>query len=125
MNFPSAHHPLRSVHAMRFCCASEDNQTELFRFAEAAFDAYYTDQANLDDPAILIEIASVLDLDAEQLSAMSQQQVKKDHLCANTDEAIACGAFGSPSVYVPFGDGERLYFGNDQLTLVEWAILQG
>jgi 2-hydroxychromene-2-carboxylate isomerase len=55
---------------------------------------------------------------------MSQQQAIKDHLRANTDEAIARGAFGSPSIYVPFGDGERLYFGNDQLPLVEWAVLQ-
>ena len=57
MNFPSAHHPLRSIHAMRFCCALEDNQTDLFRFAQAAFDAYYTDQANLDDPDVLVKIA--------------------------------------------------------------------
>ena len=27
MNFPSRHHPLKSVHAMRFCCALEDDQT--------------------------------------------------------------------------------------------------
>jgi len=49
----------------------------------------------------------------------------KDHLRANTDEAIARGAFGSPSIFVPFGEGERLYFGNDQLPLVKWAIENG
>ena len=124
MNFPSAHHPLRSIHAMRFCCALEDNQTDLFRFAHAAFDAYYTDQANLDDPDVLVKIADNLGLNGELLRGMSQQQAIKDHLRANTDEAIARGAFGSPSIYVPFGDGERLYFGNDQLPLVEWAVLQ-
>ena len=124
MNFPSAHHPLRSIHAMRFCCALEDNQTDLFRFAKAAFDAYYTDQANLDDPDVLVKIADNLGLNGELLRGMSQQQAIKDHLRANTDEAIARGAFGSPSIYVPFGDGERLYFGNDQLPLVEWAVLQ-
>jgi 2-hydroxychromene-2-carboxylate isomerase len=124
MNFPSAHHPLRSIHAMRFCCALEDNQTDLFRFSQAAFDAYYTDQVNLDDPDVLVKIADNLDLNGEQLRGMSQQQAIKDHLRANTDEAIARGAFGSPSIYVPVGDGERLYFGNDQLPLVEWAVLQ-
>ncbi|MFQ3323229.1 MAG: 2-hydroxychromene-2-carboxylate isomerase [Pseudomonadales bacterium] len=125
MNFPSAHHPLRSVHAMRFCCALEDNQAALLRFTKAAFDAYYTDQANLDNADVLVKIANAVGLDGEQLRVMSQQQATKDHLRSNTDEAIARGAFGSPSIYVPFGDGERLYFGNDQLPLVEWAILQG
>jgi 2-hydroxychromene-2-carboxylate isomerase len=74
---------------------------------------------------VLVKIANAVGLDGEQLRVMSQQQATKDHLRGNTDEAIARGAFGSPSIYVPFGDGERLYFGNDQLPLVEWAILQG
>ena len=58
------------------------------------------------------------------MRAQSQDQAIKDHLRANTDEAIARGAFGSPSIFVPFGEGERLYFGNDQLPLVKWAIEQ-
>jgi 2-hydroxychromene-2-carboxylate isomerase len=109
---------------MRFCCALEHKQSELFNFTRAAFDAYYTHQANLDDPEVLVDIANKLELNGEQLRALSQQQSIKDHLRANTDEAIARGGFGSPCIFVPFGDGERLYFGNDQLPLVEWAILQ-
>lgn len=125
MNFPSRHHPLRSVHAMRFCCALEDGQDALFRFAAAGFDAYYTEQQNLDDPEVLVDIANGAGLDGENLRQQSQEQRIKDKLRANTDEAIARGAFGSPSIFVPFGDGERLYFGNDQLPLVEWAIKNG
>lgn len=125
MNFPSPHHPLRSVHAMRFCCALENDQPALHRFATAGFDAYYTHQRNLDDPDVLVEIANACGLDGEALRARSQEQSTKDHLRANTDGAIARGAFGSPSIFVPFGDGERLYFGNDQLPLVEWAIREG
>ncbi|MGB1160491.1 MAG: 2-hydroxychromene-2-carboxylate isomerase, partial [Alphaproteobacteria bacterium] len=41
---------------------------------------------------------------------------------ANTDEAIARGAFGSPTIFVPTPQGEKMYFGNDQLPLVQWAI---
>ncbi len=122
MNFPGPHFPLRSVHAMRFCCILEDDQAALVKFATAAFDAYYTDQLNLDDPAVLIQIANDVGLDGEAMRAKSQEQAIKDHLRANTDQAIARGAFGSPAIFVPFGDGERLYFGNDQLPLVRWAI---
>ena len=59
------------------------------------------------------------------LAAQTQDQAIKDRLRANTEEAIARGAYGSPSIFVPFGDGERMYFGNDQLPLVNWAIKQG
>ncbi len=122
MNFPSQYHPLRSVHAMRFCCALEDDQPALLRFADAGFDAYYRDQRNLDDPDVLVEIANQVGLDGEALRSLSQDQRIKNRLRANTDEAISRGAFGSPSIFVPFDNGERLYFGNDQLPLVEWAL---
>ncbi len=125
MNFPSVHHPLRSVNAMRFCCALEGKQTDLFRFMTAAFDAYYTEQRNIDDPNVLTEIANELGLDGKTLLALSQNPNIKDQLRSNTDEAISRGAFGSPSIFVPFGDGQRLYFGNDQLPLVEWALKDG
>lgn len=125
MNFPSVHHPLRSVNAMRFCCALEGKQTDLFRFMTAAFDAYYTEQHNIDDPNVLTEIANELGLDGKTLLALSQNPNIKDQLRSNTDEAISRGAFGSPSIFVPFGDGQRLYFGNDQLPLVEWALKDG
>lgn len=122
MNFPGPHFPLRSVHAMRFCCQLEDDQAKLIAFATACFDAYYTHQINLDEPEELVKIANAVGLAGEAMRIQSQEQSCKDHLRANTNEAIARGAFGSPSIYVPFDGGERLYFGNDQLPLVRWAI---
>lgn len=122
MNFPGPFFPLRSVHGMRFCCILEDDQPALYRFSEVAFDAYFTHQKNLDDPAVLVQLANSVGLDGEAMRAQSQDQKTKDHLRKNTDEAIGRGAFGSPSIFVPFEDGERLYFGNDQLPLVRWSI---
>src|SRR6185437_10642768 len=58
MNFPSPHHPLKSVSAMRFCCVLEPDQRKLFEFAGCAFDAYFRDGRNLDDPAVLVDIAN-------------------------------------------------------------------
>ena len=122
MNFPSPHHPLRSVHLMRFCCLLEPDQPTLKRFATAGFEAYFTDQRNLDDPETLVALANEIGLDGADMWQRSQEQTCKDQLRANTDEAIDRGAYGSPSIFVPFGDSERLYFGNDQLPLVAWAI---
>ncbi|WP_108810414.1 DsbA family protein [Sphingorhabdus sp. Alg231-15] len=122
MNFPSEHHPVKSVHAMRACCALEDDQTALHKFATAAFNAYYSDQRNLDDPSVLAAIAIEIGMDGEALVARTQEQAVKDRLRANTEEAIARGAYGSPSIFVPYQGSERMYFGNDQLPLVNRAI---
>ncbi len=119
LNFPSPHHPVRSVHAMRFCCALEDDQDALFRFADATFTAYFDRQENLDEPDILVAIANTIGLDGENLRAQSQSDPVKAKLRANTDEVIERGGFGSPSIFV---DGEDMYFGNDQLPLVERAL---
>ncbi|WP_430415939.1 2-hydroxychromene-2-carboxylate isomerase [Parasphingorhabdus sp.] len=122
MNFPSEHHPVKSVHAMRLCCALEDDQAALRKFATAAFEAYYGDQRNLDDPEVLIAIANDIGMDGAALAAKTREQPIKDRLRANTEEAVHRGAYGSPSIFVPYGDGERMYFGNDQLPLVNRAI---
>lgn len=117
--FPSEHHPVRSVHAMRACTALEEDQPALERFAEAAFRAYFEGARNLDDPAVLAEVADGVGIDGEALLARSREDAVKARLRAATDEAIARGAFGSPTIFV---DRETMFFGNDQLPLVERAL---
>lgn len=119
MNFPSPYHPLKSVHAMRCCCALEDDQPALLRFAEAAFEAYFGEARNLDDPSELAAVADATGMDGAALVERAASQPVKDRLRANTAEAIARGAFGSPTIFVA---GDKMYFGNDQLPLVAQAI---
>lgn len=119
MNFPSAHHPVKSVHAMRVCCALEDDQAALLRFAEAAFHAYFADARNLDDPAVLVSVADACGLDGEALLRRSGDHDIKQRLRDNTQEVIDRGGFGSPTMFV---DRDRIYFGNDQLPLVRQAL---
>jgi 2-hydroxychromene-2-carboxylate isomerase len=121
MNFPSPHHPLKSVKAMRLCCALEDRQEDLFRFADHAFTAYFRDQRNLDDPAVLAAVATECGFDGVALVARSEAPDVKDRLRANTQEAIDRGAFGSPTIFV---DRTGIYFGNDQLPLVRQALIE-
>ena len=121
MNFPSRHHPLKSVQPMRFCCALEDDQPALFRFASEAFDAYFTDKKNLDDVAVLIEVANACGLDGAGLGRRAQEEEVKQRLRANTQEVIDRGGFGSPTLFV---DKTDIYFGNDQLPIVRLALSQ-
>ena len=121
MNFPSEWHPAKSIAAMRFCCALEDDQAALVRFAGAAFASYFDRQENLDDPAGLAAVADAEGLDGAALSTAASTDPVKARLRANTDELIARGGYGSPSLFV---DGDDMYFGNDQLPLVEAALLR-
>ena len=114
LNFPTVHHPVKSVLAMRACCTLEADQSALQRFSAAAFDAYFARGENIDDPAVLKSVANGCDLDGEGLIEMASEQRVKDQLRSNTEEAISRGAFGSPTMFV----GDALYFGNDQLPLV-------
>lgn len=119
MNFPSRWHPAKSIHAMRFCCALEEDQDALVRFAGAAFASYFDRQENLDDPGVLEAAADAVGLDGAAIRAASTSDAVKARLRANTEEVIARGGYGSPTIFV---EGTDMYFGNDQLPLVEAAL---
>lgn len=119
LNFPSPYHPAKSVNAMRMACVLEDEQVALHAFATAAFEAYFLRAENLDDPEVLVATANSVGLDGVALREASTTDANKAKLRANTDEVIARGGFGSPSIFV---DRDDLYFGNDQLPLVEFAL---
>ena len=119
MNFPSQWHPAKSVNAMRMACALEDDQLSLSKFTKAAFESYFGAQENLDDPDLLVAVANSAGLDGEAMRAASQTDPVKALLRANTEEVIERGGYGSPTIFV---DTTRMYFGNDQLPLVEFAL---
>jgi 2-hydroxychromene-2-carboxylate isomerase len=47
-----------------------------------------------------------------------QEQDVKDRLKATTDDAVARGVFGAPTVFVD----DMMFFGNDRLPFVELAL---
>lgn len=121
LDFPSPYHPAKSVAAMRMACALEGDQAALRAFTRAAFQSYFLRAENLDDPAILIAAADGAGLNGGAVAEASLSDANKAKLRANTDEAIARGAYGSPTIFI---DEKYMYFGNDQLPLVE-ARLKG
>jgi 2-hydroxychromene-2-carboxylate isomerase len=119
MNFPSQWHPAKSVQAMRFAAVLEDDQAALLRFARAAFASYFDRQENLDDPDVLEAVATAEGLDGAALRAAAAGDAAKARLRTNTEEVVARGGYGSPTIFV---DATDMYFGNDQLPLVEAAL---
>jgi 2-hydroxychromene-2-carboxylate isomerase len=118
LRFPSQWHPARSVLAMRMAAALEEDQTALAGFADEAFTAYFVREENLDDPTVLASVATRAGLDGEQLLSLAATEPVKGRLRANTEELVARGGFGSPSMFV----GDKLFFGNDQLPVAEQEL---
>lgn len=119
MNFPNQYHPAKSVNAMRMACALEDDQPALAAFARAAFEGFIGRGENLDDPETLVAFANHAGLDGGAIRERSTTDEIKARLRTNTDEVIARGGYGSPTMFVDTND---MYFGNDQLPLVEAAL---
>lgn len=113
--------PVNSVKAMRGALVALDEE-RLVPYARAVFEAYWGKLEDISQPAVLTRIAAEAGLDPSAFLARIDETQVKDRLRANTDELIARGGFGSPTMFV---DGTDMYFGNDRLPLVEAALMRG
>ena len=112
--------PVNSVKAMRGCLWLEP-QGQLVSFATAVFEAYWGRDQDISQDAVLADICRRCGIDAPAFFAGIAQDAIKAQLKANTDELMARGGFGSPTIFV---NGNDMYFGNDRLPLVRDALLR-
>jgi 2-hydroxychromene-2-carboxylate isomerase len=110
--------PVRAVAAMRAVIAA-DEAGALVPFARAVFEAYWGRLEDISQAAVLEAAAAAAGLDGASLLVRSAASEVKDRLRTNTEELIARGGFGSPTLFVGKND---MYFGNDRLPLVEAAL---
>ncbi|MDA0225357.1 MAG: 2-hydroxychromene-2-carboxylate isomerase [Proteobacteria bacterium] len=120
IRFPPTVFPVNSVKAMRGCLFLEP-QGRLLPFASAVFEAYWRDDLDISQDAVLAGICQRVGVDSAAFAAGIAQPAIKDALKANTDELIRRGGFGSPTLFV---NGTDMYFGNDRLPLVRAALLR-
>jgi 2-hydroxychromene-2-carboxylate isomerase len=113
--------PVSSVKAMRGAIVAHRHGL-LPRWSRRVFERYWGDLADISQDEILRPLVVEMGLDPGAFFAAIGEQVVKDELRANTDELIARGGFGSPTMFV---DGDDMYFGNDRLPLVEHALGRG
>ena len=113
IRMPPTVFPVNSVRAMRACVWLEP-RGGLVPFAEAAFEAYWSRDEDISDPAVLDAICERVGVDARALAEAVEQPAIKARLRANTEELIERGGFGSPTLFV---NGQDMYFGNDRVEL--------
>jgi 2-hydroxychromene-2-carboxylate isomerase len=120
IRFPPAVFPVNSVKAMRGCLLLEP-EGRLVPFAAAVFEAYWTRDLDISQDAVLAELCERVGVEpARFFEGIARPEIKAG-LKANTDEVIARGGFGSPTIFV---GGDDMYFGNDRLGLVREAVLR-
>jgi 2-hydroxychromene-2-carboxylate isomerase len=120
IKFPPSVFPVNSVKAMRGCILL-DGQGKLVPFAEAVFEAYWTRDLDISQDAVLAALCEHIGVEPQGfLEGIARPEIKA-RLKANTDEVIARGGFGSPTIFV---GGDDMYFGNDRLGLVRDAVLR-
>ncbi len=110
--------PVNSVKAMRGCFVAEDAD-RLVPYARAVFEAYWGDDKDISQDDVLAEIVDRVGLVCDDFFARISEPALKSRLRGNTDELMARGGFGSPTIFV---NGDDMYFGNDRMPLVEDAI---
>jgi 2-hydroxychromene-2-carboxylate isomerase len=108
--------PVNSVKAMRGCIFLG---REMVPFARAVFQIYWGEDQDISQDTVLTEVCGRVGVDAKEFFAGISRQSVKDQLKANTDEVMARGGFGSPTIFL---DRTDMYFGNDRLPLVHVAL---
>lgn len=109
--------PLNTLYLMRGACALDG--TEQFPlYVSTVYDAMFGQGRDMSDPAIIGEVLTAAGLDAAAIIASTQDEAVKAKLKANTEEAVARGAFGAPTMFV----GNQMFFGQDRLDFVREAL---
>jgi 2-hydroxychromene-2-carboxylate isomerase len=115
--YPPTVFPVNTVKVMRGCILL-DSFGLLVPFAAAAFKAYWTDDQDIGDDRVLRSLCERIGFDPTVFFDGIESPGVKQQLRANTDELMARGGFGSPTIFV----GDDMYFGNDRMPLVIRAL---
>jgi len=78
------------------------------------FRAMWAEGFNLGDPNVVKPMFAKVGLEPDSV----ERDEVKEKLRANTDEAVARGAFGAPTFFV----GDAMFWGNDRMHFVEEAL---
>lgn len=114
------HFPINTLTVMRGAVAA--TREGLFEpYLAAVFAAMWEEGLKMDDAGVIAAHLGAAGLPGERLLAATQEPDVKAALIANTERAVARGAFGIPTFFV----GDEMWFGKDRLREVEEALTGG
>jgi len=111
---PPAFHPFNPLLALRTSSLAMDDAARA-RLVGGLLRGVWAERRHVSDAAVVAQIANEAGLDGAALVEAAQQPEAKATLRKQTDDAIAAGVFGVPTITV---DGE-LFFGYDDFPFLE------
>ena len=111
------HFPVNTLTIMRGAVVADD-EGHLDDYVDAVNRAMWEEGLKMDDPEVIATFLSANGFDGPAILARTQEPEIKAKLVANTEAAVARGAFGIPTF---FARGE-MFFGKDRLAQVEEAL---
>lgn len=107
LRFPPAH-PFNSLSALRLCIAAGSDWNAI----SAIFDHIWRDGNDSTTPVALADVGSALGI-ADVTPVIGRNEIKAQ-LRANTEQAIAAGVFGVPTLQI----GGESFWGNDASSMI-------
>lgn len=115
---PNPHFPVITLLLMRGMIAAQ-RAGVMERYLHSGLRAMWEDGEKMDDPGVFVRVFTAAGLDGQALLEATQDPAIKRQLAANTEAAVARGAFGVPTFYV----GDEMFFGKDRLSQIEEYLL--
>ena len=113
------HFPINTLMLMRGAAGLQLRQDARFLdYVDAVFRAIWVDAKNMNDPATVADTLQAAGFDPQAMLAVTNDPAVKDHLKALTQEAVARGTFGAPTMFV----GDQMFWGQDRLDFVREAL---
>ena len=110
------------VHAAPAACGAiiAERQRRIAAYSDRIFSAYFADGLDIGRLEPVVRIAEEAGLDTVAFRAQVEDPEILAQIRANSEMLINKGGFGTPTLFV----GDDLYFGNDRMPLVEFALGQ-
>ena len=113
------HFPINTLALMRAVTGMQMQQPDRFEaFTSAVFEALWVQSLNLNDPQVAADALAEAGYPPALVQALASDPQVKARLKAVTDEAVARGVFGAPTMFV----GGDMFFGQDRLDFVREAL---
>lgn len=109
--------PINTLQLMRGAVAAQD-LGQLDAYLNVVFPALWVKGLDMGQAEVVAQVLTEAGLDSEQVFTHAGKPEIKDALKASTEEAIARGVFGAPTLFV----GDEMFFGQDRLDWVESAL---
>jgi len=115
------HFPINTLRLMRGATGLQMHEpARLVAYCEAVYRAIWTEARDMNDAGVVAEVLQAAGFDPAALMALAERQEVKDRLKAVTQEAVARGVFGAPTMFV----GDQMFWGQDRLEFIRETLTE-